>query len=86
MRVCTCLRFCCSDWLYFEREIKTFYLQLKDSIIHSKEKNCLPELSRILWKEIIRNEKKRKKKIFIMECKKVYHKQKMKDRQNKTNK
>ena len=72
MRVCTCLRFCCSDWLYFEREIKTFYLQVKDSIIHSKKKeNCLPELSRILWKEIIRNEKKRKKKIFIMECKKV---------------
>ena len=81
MRVCTCLRFCCSDWLNFEREIKTFYLQVKDSIIHSKEKRKLftSELSRILWKEIIRNEKKRKKKIFIMECKKVYHKQKMKD-------
>ena len=81
MRVCTCLRFCCSDWLYFEREIKTFYLQVKDSIIYSKEKRKLftSELSRILWKEIIRNEKKRKKKIFIMECKKVYHKQKMKD-------
>ena len=41
MRVCTCLCFCCSDWLYFELKIKTFYLQVKDYILHSKEKRKL---------------------------------------------